>query len=116
MVEQLLYKITFINQGKVYELYAKNIDQAEIYGFVMIEDITFGESSGVVIDPTEERLRNEFRDVRRSYIPVHAVIRIDQVKKQGSAKIISLDSRQVENAALTANTAYNLGFDKDNSE
>jgi hypothetical protein len=112
MPDQLLYKIMFVNQGKVYELYAKNVDQADLYGFVMIEDITFGASSGVVIDPSEERLRSEFEAVRRSYIPVHAVIRIDQVKQQGSAKIIALDGKAVDSAGLAADFARGADVDK----
>lgn len=97
-MKQTLNKIVFINQGKVYELYAKHVSQPDMYGFVMIEDITFGATSGVVIDPSEERLRSEFAGVSRSFIPLHAVIRIDEVKKQGSAKIVALDGKPAGNA------------------
>ena len=60
-----------------------------MYGFVIVEDIVFGEKSAIVVDPAEEKLRNEFEGVNRSFIPMHEIIRIDQVKKRGTAKIIS---------------------------
>ncbi|MGE0372964.1 MAG: DUF1820 family protein [Gammaproteobacteria bacterium] len=82
-----LYKVVFHNEGKVYEIYARQVHQGGMYGFVEVAEIVFGEKSAVVVDPSEERLKTEFEGVRRSYIPLHAVIRIDEVDKQGTAKI-----------------------------
>ncbi|MBN1378059.1 MAG: DUF1820 family protein [Gammaproteobacteria bacterium] len=82
-----LYKIRFISGDKVYELYARHVYQGDLYGFVVIEDIVFGETTSVVVDPQEEKLKNEFEGVEKTLIPMHAVLRIDQVKKQGVAKI-----------------------------
>lgn len=82
-----LYKIRFISGDKVYELYARHVYQGDLYGFVVIEDIVFGETTSVVVDPQEEKLKSEFEGVERTLIPMHAVLRIDQVKKQGVAKI-----------------------------
>ncbi len=86
-----IYKISFINQGKVYELYAKNVYQGDLYGFVEIEGLIFGETTSVVIDPGEESLKAEFSGVERTMVPMHSVIRIDQVQKQGQSKITELD-------------------------
>ncbi len=86
-----IYKISFINQGKVYELYAKNVYQSDLYGFVEIEGLIFGETTSVVIDPGEESLKAEFSGVERTMVPMHSVIRIDQVQKQGQSKILELD-------------------------
>ena len=80
-----IFRISFINQGKVYELYAEGVRQGDLYGFVEIEDFIFGETSSVVIDPSEEKLRAEFSGVSRTLVPMHAVIRIDQVEKRGSS-------------------------------
>ena len=44
-----------------------------------------------VVDPSEERLKSEFADVKRTYIPLQAVIRIDEVARGGTNKIISGD-------------------------
>ena len=47
----------------------------------------FGERTQVVVDPSEERLQREFKGVQRTYLPMHSVLRIDQVTKQGTARI-----------------------------
>jgi hypothetical protein len=82
-----VFKVIFLNQGKVYELYAKAVHQGELYGFVEIEELLFGEASRLLVDPAEERLKSEFQGVRRSLIPIHAVIRIDEVEKEGQSKM-----------------------------
>ena len=92
---QQVYRVFFQNRGQIYEVYARNIYQSELYGFVEIEDYTFGNKSQVVIDPSEEKLRNEFEGVQRSFIPMHAVVRIDEVEKEGVAKITSTDGSKV---------------------
>lgn len=93
VAKKRLYKVIFSNQGKVYEVYARRVSQGSLYGFVEVEQLVFGEKSLVVIDPTEERLRTEFDGVRVSHIPMHSVIRIDEVEKHGVAKIISLSGK-----------------------
>lgn len=82
-----VFRVLFHNQGQIYEVYARNIYQSELYGFVEIEDYTFGNRSQMLIDPSEERLRNEFEGVQRSFIPMHSIVRIDEVEKEGTAKI-----------------------------
>lgn len=86
-----MYKVVFINKDEVYEVYAKSVYQGDMYGFVIVEDFVFGEKSAIVIDPGEEKLRVEFEGVKRSFIPMHEIIRIDQVKSRGIAKIVSTD-------------------------
>ena len=84
---QHIYKVVFHNQGQIYEVYAHNIYQSDLYGFIEVEDYIFGTKSQVVIDPGEDKLRNEFDGVQRSFIPMTSVIRIDEVEKEGVAKI-----------------------------
>ncbi|MBV2136437.1 MAG: DUF1820 family protein [Candidatus Thiodiazotropha sp. (ex Ctena orbiculata)] len=89
-----VFKVTFLNQGKVYEIFAKTVRQGELYGFVEVEGLIFQETSSVVVDPSAEKLKDEFSGVHRTRIPIHAVIRIDEVEKseQGPRKIIEIDS------------------------
>lgn len=89
MSEKHIYKVVFVNREQVYEVYAKSIYQADLYGFVVIEDFVFGEKSAIVVDPGEEKLRAEFEGVKRSFIPMHEIVRIDQVERRGVAKITS---------------------------
>jgi len=71
-------------------MYAKHVFQGDLYGFVVVEDFVFGETSSIVVDPSEEKLKLEFDGVKRSFIPMHDVIRIDQVERRGTAKILPL--------------------------
>ncbi|MBZ2188603.1 DUF1820 family protein [Alcanivorax sp. JB21] len=83
-----IYKVIFHNLGQIYEVYATNIYQSDLHGFIEVEEFLFGERSQMVVDPSEERLKNEFAGVQRSFIPMHAVIRIDEVEKEGVGKIM----------------------------
>ncbi len=87
-----IYKITFINKGQIYEVFAKQVYTSDLYGFVEIEDYLFGEKTQVVVDPSEEKLKAEFQDVKRSFIPMQAIIRIDEVEKEGVSKIENGDN------------------------
>lgn len=83
MASQSIFRVVFQNDNKMYELYAKAVYQSEMYGFIEVEDFVFGERSNVIVDPVEEKLKNEFLDVKRSYIPMHNLVRIDEVEKEG---------------------------------
>lgn len=86
-----IYKVVFMNQGKVYEIYAGSVSHGNLFGFIEIEELIFGERARVVVDPSEEKIKSEFSGVKRTYIPMHAVIRIDEVEKQGVSKISNVE-------------------------
>ncbi|MFZ5534331.1 MAG: DUF1820 family protein [Pseudomonadota bacterium] len=86
-----LFRVSFINQGKVYEVYARSVTQDFLFGFVTLEDLVFGTQTDLVIDPSEERLKAEFAGVGRSHVPLHALIRVDEVEQLGSARITPLE-------------------------
>ena len=96
MAAKRIYRILFLNQGKVYEIYARNVSQAgALFGFVEVEELVFDARKGVVVDPAEERLRIEFAGVKKTYLPMHYVLRIDEVDKQGIGKISNADGTNV---------------------
>jgi hypothetical protein len=88
MAKKRLYRIQFHNQGKVYQLYARRVGSGNLLGFVEIEGLVFEENSSIVIDPSEERLKAEFEGVNVIHVPLHAVIRIDEVDRRGAARIL----------------------------
>ena len=90
-----MYKVLFLNQGKVYEVYAKGVSHGSLFGFVEVEELVFGARSSVVVDPAEEKIKTEFENVKRTYLPMHAVLRIDEVDKQGISKITAADGGNV---------------------
>ena len=96
MAAKPIYKITFVNQGKVYELYARHVSQTgALFGFVEVGDLVFDARKSVVVDPAEERIQMEFAGVKKTYLPMHYVLRIDEVDKQGISKITPVEGGNV---------------------
>jgi len=91
MASSHIFKIMFVNQGKVYEVYARKVSQGRLFGFIDIEELVFGERSSVVLDPGEERIKSEFTGVKCTMLPMHSILRIDEVKKQGVSKISTFE-------------------------
>ena len=91
MATSHIFGIMFVNQGKVYEVYARKVAHGELFGFIEVEELVFGERSSVVVDPSEERVKGEFAGVKRTFLPLHSILRIDEVKKQGVSKITTLE-------------------------
>jgi hypothetical protein len=90
-----IFKVVFHNQGKVYEIYARKVGHGTLFGFVEVEELIFGERSAVVVDPSEERIQSEFAGVKRTYLPLHSVIRIDEVRKSGASKVVAVEGSNV---------------------
>ncbi|HVQ32825.1 MAG TPA: DUF1820 family protein [Lysobacter sp.] len=82
-----LYKVTFLNAGRIYELYAQRVSASALWGFTEIADLVFDVNAGVVVDPTEERLRDEFGGTRALHLPMQSIVRIEEVDKKGQSAI-----------------------------
>jgi hypothetical protein len=95
MSKEAIFRLTFINQGQAYEIYARRVQQSHLWGFLEVEELMFGSKTQVVVDPGEEKLKAEFDGVRRTYIPIHAVVRIDEVDHQGTPKIRDISGDKV---------------------
>lgn len=91
--EQSIYRIQFISSGERYELYVRELVSSQVFGFVEIADFVWDKHTELVLDPSHEKLKDEFSKVKRTYIPMHNVLRIDLVEKQGSAKISQLSDK-----------------------
>jgi len=89
--DKILYRVRFISQDKVFEIYAREVYQGDLYGFVMVEDLVFDANTTVLVDPGEEKLKSEFEGVSQTIIPMHSIIRIDMVEKRGVSKVVELD-------------------------
>jgi len=104
MAASHIFKVLFVNQGKVYEIYARKVSHGQMFGFIEVEELVFGERSTVVLDPSEERVKTEFEGVKRSYLPLHSVLRIDEVQKQGVSKITTFEGSNVAQFPLPVYT------------
>ena len=58
MKKEKVYKILFIQLGEVYEIFAKNIYQSDMYAFLEVEEFIFGSDDQLVVDPSSEKLKN----------------------------------------------------------
>lgn len=92
-----LYRVLFVQNDQLYELYAKYLSEESLMGFIEIEELVFHERGDVALDSPEEKLRAEFKDVKRSYIPLHSILRIDEVRKQGDARIVAVATSDKKN-------------------
>ncbi|MFC3853649.1 DUF1820 family protein [Salinispirillum marinum] len=82
-----VYRVLFIHQDKVYEVFCREVTQSDMYGFIELGGFIFGERSQVLVDPGEEKLKAEFAGVKRSYVAMQRILRIDEMDKEGVAKV-----------------------------
>ena len=53
MAKKTLYRVSFMSQGQVYEIYANSVEQGMLFGFIEIEELVLGgESETVEFKPT----------------------------------------------------------------
>jgi hypothetical protein len=90
--KEKMFRIAFLNHGKVYELFCTGVCTSGLFGFVEVSGFIFGEQSSLVVDPTEEKMRDEFDGVEILHLPMHSVLRVEQVKKKGQAVIRDRES------------------------
>ncbi|MEQ8206581.1 MAG: DUF1820 family protein [Woeseia sp.] len=109
MSKKRIFKIVFMNQGQVFEIYARSVAHGALFGFVEVSELTFDERSSVVVDPGQEKIKSEFAGVKSTYLPMHSIIRIDEVDKQGTSKVSKLEGSNVAQFPLPV---YTPGGDK----
>jgi hypothetical protein len=126
-----IYRVIFNNQGEVYELYTRYIYQSEMYGFVEVEELLFDESqisdqadAGTTAaektdaNPDEktdvkadvkasfDQLKKEFAGVKRSFIPLPSIVRIDEMEKPGVVKVSPSKDDPAGNVRHFPSTAF----------
>ncbi|MGR2740242.1 DUF1820 family protein [Billgrantia sp. Q4P2] len=96
MAAKPIYRVVFHQQGEIWELYAREIYQSELWGFIEVEEFVFEDGSKLVVDPSADRLRHTFDGVKRSYLPLNAIVRIDEVEREGPARAVKSEGRVAE--------------------
>ncbi len=109
MSQKRIYKIAFMNQGQIYEIYARQVTHGALFGFVEVSELVFDERSSLVVDPSQEKIQREFAGVKSTYLPLHSIVRIDEVEKQGTSKISKLEGGNVAQFPMPV---YTPGKDK----
>ena len=91
------YRITFQNEvsgeTELFQVCARSISSSDLYGLIEISDFIFPDSQ-IVYNPGEDRIRREFGTVKRTWVPYHAIVRIDEVPESTASeiKVVSLES------------------------
>lgn len=96
MVPKPIYRVVFHQQGEVWELYVREIFQSDLWGFIEIETFVFEDASKLVVDPNTDKLRRTFEGVSRSYLPLNAIVRIDEVEREGPPRALKSEGRVAE--------------------
>jgi hypothetical protein len=95
--DRTYYRVTFSNETasnqELFQICARNVSPSDLYGLVEISDFIFPDSQ-IVYNPGEERIRREFSGVKRTWVPYHAIVRIDEVPDTTASevKVVSLDA------------------------
>ena len=92
MAKDRLYRVAFHNHGKVYELYCTGVTTSGLWGFLEISGMVIDNADSLVVDPSEERIREEFEDVEVLHVPLHGVLRVEEVRRKGQALIRDRES------------------------
>ena len=87
-----LYRVAFLNHGKVYELFYTGVCTSGLLGFIEVSGLELGDKDSLVVDPTEEKMRDEFDGVEVLHQPMHSVLRVEQVRKKGQLVIRERES------------------------
>ena len=92
MAAKPLYKVIFHNHGKVYELFCESVGSSGLWGFIEVSDLVFETGEGLVVDPTEEKMRQEFAGAKVLHLPIQSILRVEEVEKRGKCLIRDRES------------------------
>jgi hypothetical protein len=86
-----LYKVYFLNDKKeVTHLYASQVSPTSFLGLIEVSDIVFIDSSELIVTPEDDKIRKEFQDVVKTYIPIGYILRIDEITLKRETPVIRL--------------------------
>jgi len=93
--ERTYYKVSFARDNELYQVCAREVHSSDLYGLIEIADFLFPENR-LVYNPGEERIRREFEGIRRTWIPYHSIVRIDEVldSTASEVKIVPLEGNR----------------------
>ena len=86
-----LYRITFMNEKhEPLQIYAGSVRMCDILGLMEASDILFIDSSDIIINPEDDKIKKLFHDVAATMIPINSLIRIDEVALKKNTPVIRL--------------------------
>ncbi len=89
----LYYRVTFSHEDELYQVCAREVSTSDLLGLIEIGDFIFPENK-LVYNPGEERIKREFEGIHRTWVPYHAIVRIDEISdsRESEVKIVPFES------------------------
>jgi len=90
-MKKKLYRITFLNDRKeIMTVHASNVNTSSFLGLIEVSDIVFLDTSEILFTPNDDKVKNEFKDVERTFIPINYIVRIDEIILEKETPVIRL--------------------------
>ena len=84
--DESVFRVVYQVQGQKKILYARYISEESLMGFIEAEALlTAADKKDLPESLDIENLNAEFESVARTYLPMHAIIRIDELIKENEA-------------------------------
>ncbi|AEI14418.1 Domain of unknown function DUF1820 [Flexistipes sinusarabici DSM 4947] len=88
-----IYKLQFYQDKDILTLYAGTVNPPSFLGLIEVSDIMFMGESDILVTPNEDKIRNEFKNVESTYLPVNSIVRIDYVNLEKETPVIRLHDK-----------------------
>ncbi|BAI80111.1 conserved hypothetical protein [Deferribacter desulfuricans SSM1] len=90
-MKKKLYRIMFLNEKKeLLTIHASSVNTSSFLGLIEISDIVFLDTSEILFTPNDDKIKSEFKDVERTFIPINYIVRIDEVILEKETPVIRL--------------------------
>ena len=94
--QKKVFKVYFFHMDKVYTLFAKEVNASgELYNMCEISGIIFQRNKNLIV-PSEDEVRQEFSNLKRLMIPLHHLIRIDELENIDEEEITSPKAQKAD--------------------
>ena len=82
-----LYRVVLQSPDEQCELYAVRVAQGHLPAFLELEQIVFADRASGHASAAQERLRSALAEVKRCYIPLARIVRIDEIAYAAAAEL-----------------------------
>lgn len=96
----VVYRVHYAKEKEpLCEILARQVGPADILGFIEISDFVAPRPSGRILRPDADRVEREFEGVRRTFVPISDVRRIDAIDdsamrvESSALKVVELKPR-----------------------
>lgn len=94
-MKKKLFRVDFVNAAKEnLTIHASKVNPSSFLGLIEVTDIVFMDSSDIILNPQDDKIKKEFKNVERTFLPLNSIIRIDEVILEKETPVIRLYEKQ----------------------